>query len=139
MNLLEKYIVSEGAEKFEMAFTRFMHTGEDGIGRPQSRLAPDAPAGDTVSSLDATMTVSRRLKRSHNRCADGDDALPVRMRPRERGRRSLWDAIRLIERQLSIECWIAGRGDAGGMGQRGKADPALPPRFKDVPVEGEPG
>ena len=57
----------------------------------------------------------------------------------DRRRRTCGDAIGLVERQFQVEHGIAGRGDAGGKGERGEADAALAPGLQRAPVEREAG
>ena len=64
---------------------------------------------------------------------------PFRLGLGDRRRGSCRDAIGLVERQFQVEHGIAGRGDARGMGERGKADAALPPCLQRAPVERKAG
>ena len=64
---------------------------------------------------------------------------PRRLGLGDRRRGAGGNAVRLVERQLLVEHGIAGRRDAGGMGERGEADAALPPGVQRAPVERKAG
>ena len=54
-DLIKDGIVSERAEKFEVAFPRLMYTSEDGIDDPKGHSASDSPGRHSATGAHATI------------------------------------------------------------------------------------
>ena len=117
-----------------MAFPGLVHAGEDRVHDAELGLAPDASARNAVPGADAAVTGSRRLERANDGRSNGDDPPAARLRAIDRRRGSLRDAKRLVERETRVERRTSGRGNAGGVRERGEADAAPPPDLERSPV-----
>ena len=73
------------------------------------------------------MHIGCRFERADNARPNGDDARASRARVGDRRHGLFGDVIWLVEGQPRIECWIAGRGNSRGVGERGEANSSLSP------------
>jgi hypothetical protein len=97
--VLQNRIIDEGAQKFEVAFTRFVHPGQHGIDDLKARFTGNTAARNAVSRADAAIGVCRRLQRADHGRSDGDDASILRLRLPDQGRRSFRNDIGFVERE----------------------------------------
>ena len=136
----ERLVVGEGAQQLEVALAgsctpeRIASTTRISVSRA------DAAGGDAVAGVNAPVRIRRRFERAHDGRADRDDAPAARARARRRRSPSPRGMrIGLVEGQPRVERRVAGRGDAGGVGERGEADAARAPAPQRAPVEREAG
>ena len=96
-------------------------------------------AGDARPGANPARLRGGVLEGARHRRADRDDAIAACARGLHRGDRRRRQVVRLVERQLRVERGIAGRRQAGGMGQRREADAARAEAGEQLPVEDEAG
>src|SRR5690606_28763209 len=77
----------------------------------------------------------RALEGADDGGADGDDPAAAGLGGRDRGDRRLRDRVALGEREEAIHRRIAGRREAGGVGEAGEADARAPEAAEGPPVE----
>ena len=138
-HLLQHCIIGEGPQQLEVTFAGLVHAGQDRIRDAERRFTPDAPARNSVPAPHAAVSVRCRLERADDGRPDGNDAPVFRLCALDRCRSVFRDAIGLVEREAQVERRMSGRGDAGGVRQRGKVDAAPPPDGAGVPVERKSG
>ena len=122
-----------------MAAARVMHSSDDPVRYPECGVRADALRRHAGTRAQPEPECRRVLQRTSHRRAKRDDitAAPSSLRDRLHGR--LGQVVGLVERQLRIQHRIAGRRDAGGVGQGREADATRPQRIEQLPVEHEPG
>jgi hypothetical protein len=138
-DLLQNRIIDEGAQELEVAFTRFVHAGQDRIDDLKARFTGDTAARNAVSRADAAVGVCRRLQRADHSRSDGDDASFFDCACPIKAAVGSGMNIGFVERQLSVERRISGRRNTGGVGKRGETDPTFAPSLQSTPVERKSG
>ena len=71
---VQRHVVGDGPEEFEVAFARFVHASKDRVHDAQPGFTRDASTRNAVSGAQPAVGVRGGLERPDDGCPDRDDA-----------------------------------------------------------------
>ena len=73
-NSVQRHVVGDGPEEFEVAFAQFVHASKDRVHDAQPGFTRDASTRNAVSGAQPAVGVRGGLERPDDGCPDRDDA-----------------------------------------------------------------
>src|SRR5689334_5716203 len=122
-----------------MTSAGLVRAGEERVDDPESRAGAYPSSRDAVFGTYDSIRGPSCLESADDSGPNCDNAATAVARRADRHGGRRWDRIRLVEREEIVELRIAGRGNAGGVGQRRKDDVAGAHCDNALPVERKTG